>query len=120
MPLSPELAVWLRAQGHGAVHALELGMAQAEDEEILARALQEGRIVVTADLDYTRLFALLRERVPGLILFRGGNFSEVQTRELLERVFKQLSPEEIEGYLIVIEVHRIRKRSLPLKIQKEK
>ncbi len=40
-------AALLRDEGHDAVHTAEIGLAEAEDSEILARALQENRIVVT-------------------------------------------------------------------------
>ncbi len=51
MPLSPSLARWLRERGHDAVHAFEVGLGFASDEEIVGRARREGRVVVTADLD---------------------------------------------------------------------
>ena len=57
MPLSPELAVWLSQQGYNAIHALELGLGRASDITILDRARSEKRIVITADLDYSRLLA---------------------------------------------------------------
>jgi predicted nuclease of predicted toxin-antitoxin system len=43
----------LRAGGFDAVHTSELGMAAAEDEEILKRAAEEDRIVFTLDADFT-------------------------------------------------------------------
>ena len=52
MPLSPDLAVWLRSRGHEAVHATELGLAEASDSEIVALAKRETRTIITADLDY--------------------------------------------------------------------
>ncbi|MCD4727836.1 MAG: DUF5615 family PIN-like protein [Pirellulales bacterium] len=35
MPLSPELAAWLRDKGHDALHVSELGLAHAPDSVIL-------------------------------------------------------------------------------------
>jgi predicted nuclease of predicted toxin-antitoxin system len=58
MPLPPALARWLAAQGHDAVHADAVGLGRSTDREILTRARQEARTVVTADLDYPRLPAL--------------------------------------------------------------
>jgi predicted nuclease of predicted toxin-antitoxin system len=58
MPLSPELVPWLEQRQHEAVHALHLGLEQAPDEDLIARARQEGRVVITADLDFPRLLAL--------------------------------------------------------------
>jgi predicted nuclease of predicted toxin-antitoxin system len=51
MPLSPALADWLQARGHDAVHAVHVGLAQATDATIAERAVTEGRVVITADLD---------------------------------------------------------------------
>ena len=42
MPLSPDLAQWLRAEGHDAVHANELSMHQSPDSEILQSAGLRG------------------------------------------------------------------------------
>ena len=58
MPLSPTLAAWLKEQGHGAVHAADLGLNRASDLDILARAKQEDRTIVTADLDYPRAYVV--------------------------------------------------------------
>ena len=44
--LPPRLANLLVAAGHDAVHVREYRMHAATDEEILARALQEDRVVV--------------------------------------------------------------------------
>jgi predicted nuclease of predicted toxin-antitoxin system len=76
MPLSPALAVWLRDQGYDAIHAAELGLNRAPDIEIIARAKQDGRTIITIDLDYPRLLALARTTEPSLILFRDGDWSE--------------------------------------------
>ncbi len=69
MPLSPGLADWLIQQGYDAVHASGIELHRAPDKEILERAKNEQRIVVIADLDYPRLFALTQTKRPGLILF---------------------------------------------------
>jgi predicted nuclease of predicted toxin-antitoxin system len=49
--LPPRLAALLVAAGHDAAHVRAYGMQAAADEEILARALDEDRIVVSADSD---------------------------------------------------------------------
>jgi predicted nuclease of predicted toxin-antitoxin system len=70
MPLSPALAEWLASLGHDAIHASSSGLSQAPDSEILSRAIAERRVIVTADLDFPRLLAAIRETGPGLILLR--------------------------------------------------
>jgi predicted nuclease of predicted toxin-antitoxin system len=114
MPLSPELATWLVQQGHDAVHALHLGLDRAPDETIVERARTEQRVIVTADLDYPRLLALTQAEGPGLILFRGGDYSEQESIERLTRALETTPQEELPTSLLVIEKARIRRRRLPL------
>lgn len=52
MPLSPALARWLMKLNHDAVHASDLALSRATDAEIIARAKEDARTIVTADLDY--------------------------------------------------------------------
>ena len=114
MPLSPELAVWLRERGHDALHVTKLGLAHAADGEILELARGEQRVVVTADLDYPRLLALAQLEAPGLILFRGGNYSEQESLERLERALNTIPEIDLPHSVVVIEKGRIRQRRLPL------
>jgi predicted nuclease of predicted toxin-antitoxin system len=117
MPLSPALAIWLRARGHNAVHASTSGLGSAPDSEILARAAQEARTVITADLDYPRLLALAGATGPSLILFRSGNWTEADVLSRMEQVFDRLSESDIAGSIIVVGRVRIRRRPLPLSQQ---
>ena len=65
----------LQAYGHEGVHAYQIGKDRAPDSELLEMARRESRIIITADLDFPRLLALSMAEGPGLILFRGGNYS---------------------------------------------
>jgi predicted nuclease of predicted toxin-antitoxin system len=86
MPVTPQAVPHLEAGGHDAVHASKIGLETQADSEILERARAEERIVITADLDYPRLLALLNAERPGLILFRGGSYSDAEMLALLDRV----------------------------------
>ena len=114
MPLSPSLTHWLVQQGHDAVHASQVGLSCAPDAKVLEYARDEQRVVITADLDYPRLLALAQEEGPGLILFRGGNYSEQEVVEGFRQVFKTVKSEELPTSIIVIEKERIRRRHLPI------
>ncbi|MBI4468113.1 MAG: DUF5615 family PIN-like protein [Acidobacteria bacterium] len=114
MPLSPDLATWLAQQGHEAVHAFDLGLGRASDEAILERARMEERVIVTADLDYPRLLALTRAEGPGLILFRGGDYSGSDAVDRLRATFDRIPNEELPNSVVVIERRRIRRRWLPI------
>jgi predicted nuclease of predicted toxin-antitoxin system len=114
MPLSPVLADWLRQRGHDTVHVSDLGLAKALDVEILEYASREHRVIITADLDYPRLLALTQAEGPGLILFRGGNYSETEVKDRLERTLGAITNEDLPNSIVVIEKGRIRQRRLPL------
>ncbi len=114
MPLSPALARWLEQEGHDAVHACDIGLSCASDEAVLNEAQGEGRVVVTADLDYPRLLTLAGSKGPGLVLFRHGNYSEKQIVELMARVIASIPASEFPSSIIVVDEKRIRKRRLPI------
>jgi predicted nuclease of predicted toxin-antitoxin system len=114
MPLSPTLAAWLRDQRHDAVHAAEMGLNRASDVDVLALAAEEGRTIVTADLDYPRLLALGRTSGPSLILFRDGAWTEAQVIRRLADILRALAPAEIERSIIVVDHGRVRRRRLPI------
>ncbi len=114
MPLSPVLARWLEQEGHDAVHASRIDLSRASDEEVLDKARKEDRVVVTSDLDYPRLLALAGSSGPALILFRGGDYSESQTAQLMARVLVSISAQEISKSIVVVDKTRIRKRRLPI------
>jgi predicted nuclease of predicted toxin-antitoxin system len=114
MPVTPRAVEHLVAAGHDAVHAATLGLSGASDAEILRMARREERIVVTADLDYPRLLALEHAEGPGIILFRGGSYSDTEMLGLLDRL---LAPgptaSALSRSITVIDRRRIRRRSLP-------
>ena len=65
MPVTPQAVTHLEAKGHDAVHAFAIGLGASPDNDILERARADGRIVITADLDYPRLLAQLKVDRPG-------------------------------------------------------
>jgi predicted nuclease of predicted toxin-antitoxin system len=56
----------------------QIGQDRATDRALLELARREERIIITADLDFPRLLALSAAKGPGLILFRGGNYSDAE------------------------------------------
>jgi len=89
-------------------------MSHSTDAEILDRAVCEDRIVVTADLDYPRLLSLYRSAEPGLILFRGGAWTEADLRERLGHLLALMDEAAFENALYVVTKSSIRRRTLPI------
>lgn len=114
MPVSASLLQVLLAQGHEGVHAHQIGKDRASDEELLEIARRESRTIVTADLDFPRLLSLSAAEGPGLILFRGGNYSDNEMCELLARVLRRVPPETLGRSICVVDKKRLRVTRLPL------
>ena len=114
MPVTPHAAAHLQALGHDAVHASHVGLGSATDAAILDRARSDNRVVVTADLDYPRLLALQQAPCPGVILFRGGSYSDREMLALLDRLLAQVGPDELAQSITVVDRDRIRRRVLPI------
>jgi predicted nuclease of predicted toxin-antitoxin system len=114
MPVSASLLGVLQAHGHEGIHAHDIDLDRAADRELLAVARRDNRIILTADLDFPRILALSSAEGPGLILFRGGNYSDAEMRDLLERVLAEVPPEVLEVSVCVVDKRRIRFTRLPL------
>jgi predicted nuclease of predicted toxin-antitoxin system len=114
MPLSASLAKWLADQGHDAVHATAIGLDRAPDAEIIARAAQDERTIITADLDYPRLLALAGAVGPGLILFRAGDWGEAEIIARIRGVIDGIDAADLARSIVVVDRDRIRKRRLPI------
>jgi predicted nuclease of predicted toxin-antitoxin system len=89
-------------------------MHRAPDSEIVARAKAEGRTVVTADLDFPRPLALARATEPSLILFRGGNWSDVDVVQRMSDVLAAVSAADIAQSILVVDRNSVRRRRLPV------
>jgi predicted nuclease of predicted toxin-antitoxin system len=81
---------------------------------LLVIARREGRVIITADLDFPRLLAMSSDAGPGVVLFRGGNYSDKEMRALLERVLKEIPVETIQSSICVVDLRRIRIARLPI------
>lgn len=114
MPVSSLLLTVLHDHGHKGVHAHQIGKDRATDRELLEIAQREQRVLITADLDFPRLLALTSAEGPGLILFRGGNYSDAEMCELLDRVLAEVPTESLEASVCVVDRRRIRLTRLPL------
>jgi predicted nuclease of predicted toxin-antitoxin system len=59
----------LRAVAHDAVHLREEGLIRLPDPDIVAKAAQELRVVLTFDLDFGDSLAVARTEAPSVIIF---------------------------------------------------
>ena len=81
--LPRRLARELAAAGHEAVHTLDLPAAnRTTDQDLVALAVRENRVVVTKDNDFVVSFHL-RGAPPKLLLISTGNISNDKLSKLL-------------------------------------
>jgi predicted nuclease of predicted toxin-antitoxin system len=112
--LSPKLAEGLRQAGHDAVHLREIGRQSAPDSEVLARAVEEDRIVISSDMDFGDSIATRELMRPSVILFRRV---ERRTNSRLALLLKNLAAIRVDlerGSIVILESSRIRIRGLPI------
>ncbi len=85
------------------------------DDEILARANADGRVVVSADADFGALLAGSGAAGPGVVLLRSSdNLNPGQQAVLLNANLPQVSDDLERGAVVVLGRQRIRIRGLPI------
>ena len=113
--LSPSVADSLRVSGFDAVHVREIGLHTADDSVVFAKAMEEDRILVSADTDFGTLLALWGHSRPSVILFRRGTERRPsQQVDLILANLPQLREALEKGSIIVFDQNRVRIRSLPI------
>jgi len=115
MGISPKTIEFLRQQGHDAVHLHQEGLDTLPDPEILRKAWQEGRILLTHDLDFGELLAASGARLPSVIIFRLKNMRPEQVNRALSVILADYAEALHAGYISSITEKQIRVRLLPVK-----
>ena len=102
----PAVAHWLRAQGHevASVYDETPGIS---DEEVLRRANEEGRILVTIDKDFGEHIYLHRRRHYGVILLRLADERSTVKIRVLERLMAQ-HQDALPGQFVVVTERQVR------------
>jgi len=112
--LSPSTASVLRDAHHNAIHVADLGLAGRSDGEVVAAALAQGRVIVSADTDFGELLARSNALLPSVILFRGAEVDPVALAHLLLANLERFDQDLARGAIVVILDDRIRIRRLPI------
>ncbi len=108
-------AALLREAGDDACHTGERGMAGAADEEIIAIAAAEGRVIVTLDADFHALLAATAANSPSVIRIREEGLKAPDLLPLLKRIESQFAEALAQGCVISYHLGQVRLRRLPIK-----
>ena len=107
-------ATILRRAGLDAVHTGEIGLAEAEDSEIIRRAALEDRVVVTLDTDFHAQLALTQSQKPSVIRIRVEGLRAEEFSALLQNVLNQCADDLKAGAMVSVNDFQIRVRRLPI------
>jgi predicted nuclease of predicted toxin-antitoxin system len=104
----------LRAAHHDAVHLRDEGLSRVTDAAIAAKAVAEGRIVLTFDLDFGDILAAAQSGTPSVVVFRLRNQTPAVNPRLF-RVIEDCAPELASGAIVIVEDGGFRVRRLPIR-----
>jgi len=112
--LRPIVANGLAEAGHDAIHVGDVGLLGATDEQVMSLALEQSRIVVSADTDFGELLARDRLGLPSVILLRRNHDPVDQVRTILAAL-ADVADDLHAGAIVVIVEDRLRVRRLPIR-----
>lgn len=104
----------LRFLGYDAIHLRDEGLQRLPDPQIIEKAKQENRIILTFDLDFADLLAVGRESLPSVIIFRLQNATPSSVSPRLLAVINECSQLLESGAILTVETARYRIRQLPI------
>jgi predicted nuclease of predicted toxin-antitoxin system len=105
------LVAHLRHAGHDVLYMAEIAPS-ANDAEVMARALREGRLLLTEDKDFGDLVFRHGSRVPGIVLLRLDPAKHVLKQRRLEAAVARFGEAGLLGRYTIVEEARFRSRPL--------
>jgi predicted nuclease of predicted toxin-antitoxin system len=113
--LSPRLAVVLSKAGWDTVHVAALGLRAAPDPVVMRTALDDDRILVSADTDFGALLAATHANRPSVVLVRRVVGRRVEALAALLLANLPGVEEDLRaGSVVVIGDDSLRVRRLPI------
>jgi predicted nuclease of predicted toxin-antitoxin system len=115
MGISSGVVAFLAGIGYEAVHLLDQGLERLPDPEILTKARDEDRILLTHDLGFGELVAASGEQLPSVIIFRLRNMQPGHVNLYVRNVITEYRDTLIDGAVISVTEGQVRSRSLPIR-----
>ena len=114
MGISPITVQFLVGLGYGATHLGEQGLHRMPDPDILQKAREEGRVLLTHDLDFGDILAASGDQSPSVIVFRLHSMRPGSVNMYLTRVIHEFGDSLDDGSIISVTEGQIRCRQLPI------
>jgi predicted nuclease of predicted toxin-antitoxin system len=116
MHISPRTVAFLRALGHDVVRVSDILPLQAPDEAIVSHADENGRVVLTQDLDFSAIIALSGQQSPSLVSLRLASARVEYVNTVLAKVLPEVEEQLLAGAIVTVEDQRVRVRQLPVTV----
>lgn len=105
----PEVAAEiLRVAGYDAETVLSEGLGGASDSSLAAVCLEEGRALVTLDLDFSDIKTYPPQKYSGFIVLRIHNHSIPYIAAIMKKVVALLQSERLTGAIWSVDERRVR------------
>lgn len=108
--LPPVLVLLLDEAGHDAVHVLDQDLGGAPDPEVATVCKNEGRALVTLDLDFADIRTYPPAEFPGIVVLRTSRLDRISVLDLFRKLLPVLEAEPIAGKLLIVDESRVRIR----------
>jgi predicted nuclease of predicted toxin-antitoxin system len=106
----------LRTWGHEVVTAREVNLSDSSDRELLAKAADDNRLLITRDSDFGALVFLGKAAHNGVILLRITPETTVEVHQELGIVLNKHREGDLRRCFTTVEPGRHRIRKLPAKL----
>ena len=100
--LSESIAEFLNVLGHDAVWSGWVMPESSPDEQVVARAIEDNRTVLTMDLDFSRIIRQSRLNGPSLITLRLPEWPIPMIEQALMEHLASLESSVLEGVMVTI------------------
>ncbi len=101
-----DVAQALRGEGRDVVRASELGQDRADDEQILAQAISENRVLITLDEHFGDWVVLPLSQHPGVIRLKVNPTTSKNVVNLLLPFLRLHSSEHFKDHLVILSPKR--------------
>ena len=105
-----DAAFVLAAAGHDVMTVYQQQLAEAPDSQIVAVCREEGRALITSDLDLSDIRQYPPEQSPGLIVLRLKEQSRFNQLALLRKILPMLETTTLKGRLWIVGESKVRIR----------
>ncbi len=114
MGISPLTGLYLKKLGHDAVHLIDEGLERASDFQIMEKAMNESRIILTHDLDFGRMLAFSGEKLPSVVTFRLTSMRPENVNQFCKTIIDRFSDIMAKGAILSVGDRKVRSHLLPL------